>query len=419
MKKPILSLFVLLILIGNSSFARVDQKFTDKIFDPDVKTAMLYPNYNTATQRFQAPIVSLANNPGLTLEFDALLEDYEQFQAKIIHCNADWSKSMLTDIEVLSEYNSFDLNDFEYSENTKILYVNYVFQIPPTRVSGNFIVKVFRYNEEDKPLLTKRFIVFEDKVDIKSNIGLSSSVSNRDFNQQIEFSINYRGTSISNPHSDLHVVVRQNNRWDNAIYGLRPTLVRPDQAYVEYRHFNTENNFRAGNEFRFFDLRSYLYRGQNVAHMDDDATPMTAHLIVDHGRSHLAYSQYLDLNGQFFIDTQEAQADYLECDYFDVHFKLSSSVNLGGNVYVLGAFNDWTRSSESKMHYDANSRMYTAKAFLKQGFYNYTYYLEDDPYFFEGSYYQTENTYDIIVYYRPLGSFTEKVIGYSSFTTSF
>lgn len=415
---PILFCLIGLVLATKLS-AQNKAVYTDRVFQPFIKTARLYPAFNTVDQDLQAPVVSLTSNPGLILEFDALLEDYEQFQAKIIHCNADWTQSMLSDIEILREYNAFNLDDFEYSENTKTLYVHYLFQVPPTKISGNFILMVYQNNDPEDILLTKRFVVFEDRVNIQSDIRLSTGVSQRNFNHQIEFSLNYSGLKVSNPHADIYVVVRQNQRWDNAIYGLRPTLLRIDQSYMEYRHFNQENNFQAGNEFRFFDLRTYLFRGQKIAHINSDANPMVASVLTDHSRANDVYSEFKDLNGQYFIETREPQAGYLESDYFDVQFELSSPIRQNSPVYVIGAFNDWARNSTNRMAYNPNTQMYTCNLLLKQGVYSYAYYVEDDPYYYEGSFYQTRNDYDILVYYRPLGAFTERVIGYSSFSAKF
>ena len=421
MSRKLLIILICIISFGEISIlkAQNSKEFKDEIFKPFIKTVRLYPRLNTSDQDLQAPIVSLTSNPGLILEFDALLEDYEPFQAKLIHCNADWTRSMLSDIEILADYNSFDLNDFKYSENTNTLYTHYIFEVPKTKVSGNFILMVYRNGDQDDILFTSRFVVFENRVSIKTNPVLSTAVSQRDFNQQIEFSLNYGVLDISNPHSDVYVVIRQNQRWDNAIYGLRPTLVRQDQSFMEYRHFNQENNFKAGNEFRFFDLRTFRFRGQNISYIDSDAIPMIAHTFIDQSRSHGVYSQLKDLNGQYFIETREPQAGYLETDYFNTKFQLSSPKGEEGDVYVIGAFNNWQRNSENKMEFDPNTLLYTCDILLKQGVYSYNYYLEGNPYFFEGSYYQTENTYDILVYYRPLGSFTERVVGYSSFSAGF
>lgn len=407
-----------------SSTTPINKKieFRDKVYEKFIKTVRLFPNLNTVNQDIQTPIVNLYRNPGLTLEFDALLDDYLTLQAKLVHCNANWTPSRLADIEFLSEYNAFDLNTFDYSQNTKTLYVNYRFQVPPTKVSGNYLLIVYQNNNKDDVVLTRRFAVFEDKVAIDQTIGLSSGVLSRDMNQQIEFSINYKGLEISNPLTDVYVVVRQNQRWDNAILGLKPTQIRDDLSEMEYRHFNMENNFLGGNEFRFVDLRQYSFRGQNVAFLNKDTTPISAQVVTDKTRALQVYAQFRDLNGGYFIETKEPGASYLETDYMKVKFKLSAPQPIDQPVYLLGAFNGWDKSPRHRMTYDATLHEYSINLLMKQGFYNYIYHTGNDnenAYTFEGSFYQTENQYDIFVYFKPLGSFTERLVGYRSFATEF
>lgn len=412
-------IFLVCLAIGATSFSYGQNGnelvYTDKNYQPFIKTVKLYPNNNLQDRDMQPPILSLSGGTGLILEFDALLEDYLFLQARIVHCNADWRPSRLTDIEFLSEYNSFDLNDFEYSVNTKTLFVHYTFQVPLTRVSGNYAVVIYQNSDVKDVVLTRRFVVYENTVSVSPSIGVSSGVSSRNFNQQVEFSLNYRGLNVSNPLLDFHVVVRQNQRWDNALRGLKPTLVRRDQKYLEYHHFTMENNFKGGNEFRFIDLRTYSFRGQHIAHINKESNPITALIVPDENRNRQVYSQYRDLNGQYFLETRETQAGLLEADYIDVTFQLNSNQKIGGDVYVIGAFNDWNKLPEYRLNYDKARQMYWKTFSLKQGVYSYMYHVDNDPYYFEGSFFQTENEYDILIYYREPGYFADRVVGYQAF----
>ena len=412
----IFSLFILTVLSFNTS-AQKTLEYSNKTYEPFIKTVKLYPNNNLPDREILAPVVSLNGNSGLILEFDALLEDYLFLQAKIIHCNADWTPSRLSDIDILSEFNSFDLNNFEYSINTKTLFVHYIFEVPPTRVSGNYIIMVYQNSDVKDVVLSRRFMVYENALNISTQIGISSGVSMRNFNQQIDFSFNYGRVNVSNPLLNFHVVIRQNQRWDNAIIGLQPTKVRRDQKYIEYHQFTMENNFKGGNEFRYLDLSTYSFRGQNVAFINDKSNPITAIMNIDKNRSNQPYAQYRDLNGQYIIDTQEPLADKLEADYIDVTFQLSSNQKLPDNVFVIGAFNDWQKLPSNKLSYDKSRKLYHKNISLKQGYYGYMYYLGNNPYYFDGSYYQTENEYDILIYYRESGYFTDRLVGYKAFNS--
>lgn len=415
MKYAILIVFVFLEILKVSAQNGNDQFYADKNYQPFIKTVQLYPNNSQADREMQTPIISLQSRSGMMLEFDALLEDYLFLQAKLVHCNADWTPSRLSDFQFLSEFNAFDLNEFEYSVNTKTLFVHYTFEVPPTKVSGNYALVVYQNNDVRDVVLTKRFVVYENSISISPTVRLSTGVSARNFNQQVEFNLNYNQLNVSNPLTDFHVVIRQNQRWDNAIIGLKPTLVRRDQKYLEYHHFTMENNFKGGNEFRFFDLRTYNFRGQNVAHINKESNPMTATLRLDDNRSKQVYSQFRDLNGQYFIESREPQADILEADYITTTFQLNSTREIGGDVYVIGTFNDWKQNESSRLKYDKARQLYTTSIPLKQGVYSYMYWAENDPYYFEGSFFQTENQYEILIYYREPGFFTDRVVGYQAF----
>jgi len=75
------------------------------------------------------------------------------------------------------------------------------------------------------------------------------------------------------------------------------------------------------------------------------------------------------------------------------------------------------------MKYDPNRDMFSADVLLKQGYYNYYYGIVEegvktDYHTMEGSWNETENDYQILVYFRGLGDLFDRVIGYSAFNTN-
>jgi len=86
-----------------------------------------------------------------------------------------------------------------------------------------------------------------------------------------------------------------------------------------------------------------------------------------------------------------------------------------GDVYVIGAFNGWDKGVENKMDFDATQNVYTRRLLLKQGFYNYQYWVDApnaDANQIEGNYFQTENLYEVLVYYKPFQPNADLLIGY-------
>jgi hypothetical protein len=172
--------------------------------------------------------------------------------------------------------------------------------------------------------------------------------------------------------------------------------------------------FKGGNEFRFFDLRSLIYPGRNVASVNKQARPLEAYLMKDKSRNGEVYSQYEDKNGRFVLDNLDYQTP-LTSNYVFVNFALEAPSPSPDKIAVRGAFNYWGTDRENYMVYDPAQKVYKARFLLKQGYYDYTYWTESKslpPYFLEGSHFQTKNDYEIFVYYRSFQLRADLLIGY-------
>lgn len=385
----------------------------DHAYEDNVKTIQLYPAFGTRESEL-LPAVTPITKPNLLLEFDVLDNDMETYNARIIHCNSDWSKSDLADLDFMMDYNEFSITEYEYSNATTIPYVHYWFQLPRVKLPGNYVVMVYRGSDREDLLLTKRFMVYDNRVTFSRDGNLIGAGKTADLNQQINFTINYKNIEILNPMVDVIVVIRQNQRWDNLLINLKPTFAREMNKELEYRFFDPDKLFKGGNEFRFFDLRSINYPGRNVATVDKTVQPNVAYIQNEKSRKDEAYSQYDDMNGNFHIDNLDYN-DLSACNYITVNFTLTSAV-VQGDVYVQGALNYWELNDQNKMTYDADRKEYHASLLLKQGWYDYQYAVKSNslpPLYFEGSHFQTENMYEIFVYHRPFQPRADLLIGYA------
>jgi hypothetical protein len=393
----------------------------DTTYEESVQTVLFYPAQPTTADpvsgSLQAPVISIAQSTPLVLEFDELGTTFRNFRAKVLHCNADWSMSLLNDIEFVEGFNDFLFSQPRLSINTKVPYVHYRFEVPKVKLSGNFVLMVYREGNIKDIILTRRFIVYDNRVEIRPNIRFSTGVMERNLNQQIDFVINYPNYPLNNPRATVKVALRQNYKWDNAIRNLVPMNIREDQTSMEYNYFNLENNFSGGNEYRFFDMRSLRFLGQNVRKIDVANDSTQVYLLIDKPRAKQAYSQVIDFNGRFVIDNYEMSNGATEADYANVHFTLQPDEKVNGQVHLYGLLTNWTISDQTRLAYNATENTYTGNLLLKQGYYNYKYVLvtpngKVNENYFEGSHFETENHYEIIVYYRPVGSRADLIIGY-------
>lgn len=398
-------IFVLLSALFNASPDK-ELRYEDFVYEEQVKTVRLFPATDVPEGKSQSPVVQMNGNQ-LLLEFDDLQSDRANYYAKILFCNYDWTPANLHDLDFLSEYNEFNINEYFYSNNTHIPYVHYKFLVPRVKIAGNYLLIVYRDGDRDDLMLSKRFMVSSDAAVIKpfTNMGMTAI---RASNQQIQFEVSYNGLDIPSPLETVNVVIRQNQRWDNAVKDIKPSFVRQNTKQLEYRFFNDDKSFAAGNEFRFVDFTSLNYPGQNTARLDKNVKPFTLFVATDVPRADQRYAQYPDINGNYLITNRDFGEGETNSQYLNVVFTLQAP-QATEPVYVVGAFNGWTKSTESEMKFSNGA--YTCKLLLKQGFYNYGYESKSQS-AIEGSHFETENLYEILIYNRTFFPEADQLVGY-------
>lgn len=383
-------------------------RLEDATYESEIKTVRLYPQGNPL-----APSTASLQVQNLMLEFDDLTDQRDTYNARIVHCNRNWTQSGLQDLDFLPDYNEFPLNNSEFSVDTHVPYVHYWFNLPNVKLPGNYVIAVYRGTDKEDVVLSRRFMVYDNRVKFADERDLVGPGAIARLNQQINFTINHSNVDILNPMQDVHVTIRQNQRWDNAIYNVKPSFVRDIEKELEYRFFDEAKMFPGGNEFRFFDLRSLNNPGRNIAYVNRNVKPYEVYVGKDKNRSDEVYAQYDEMNGNYIIQNYDYQ-DPTFSNYAWVNFALQSKP-VQGEVYIIGAFNNWNFNNQNRMKYDSAQRLYTSRLLLKQGWYDYQYYVKSESlptYYFEGSYFETENRYEIFVYYRPFQPRADLLIGY-------
>jgi len=361
-----------------------------------------------------APIVRLGEK--LLLSFDDLNADGHTYSYKIEHCDLGWKKSDLSQSEYIDGFAEDRIRDYENSFNTLQPYTNYRLTIPnettKLKISGNYLIAVL--NEEGEIVFKRRFVVYEPKVTVGIAVFKSRDISFFNTKQSVEFSINTPNMVLNNPSEEIIPVILQNNNWQNAIIGLKPQFFRGDQLLYKY---NKETSFWAGNEFLYFDSKSIRNTSLNIANVELGENLYNTYLFTDQERRNQPYTLYPDVNGNYVIRTLSGENNNTDADYSWVYFSLRCSKNLEGKeVYVNGNFNNWQLNNDNKLKYNESLGLYETKLLLKQGFYNYQYVTKEidgtiNNHDIDGSFYQTENDYTVLVYYKKFGSRYTKVIG--------
>ncbi len=222
---------------------------------------------------------------------------------------------------------------------------------------------------------------------------------------------------LSTPHDDIKIKIRQNNREDNEVAGLKPMYIRENMLIYDY---SEENVFPGGNEFRYFNTKNERFTGESIEEISYFRPYYHFTLLPDQVRRGKGYGYYKDLNGQFYIDREHVRDPLVEADYVMVHFTLPlEEPLLGGYVYVYGELSGRECKLRNRMQYNVEHKQYELTMLLKQGFYAYQYaYVSGDSKSYnlkniEGSFYETENDYQIFIYHQPISSRHEQLIGYA------
>ncbi len=380
-----------------------------RVLDDDIRSAQLYLQGAPLT----LPILELkAGNGTLILAFDHLGDDLKDYIYTFVHCNSDWKPSDLTDNEYIDGFTEDRITTIDNSFNTLHPYTHYSIGLPNRNMrwakSGNYLLKVFDNDDDRRLVLVRRFCVVEPVWRVDAKFVSPVAVSKLKTHHEIDFTVLHRGMRIPNPQNDVKAFVLQNGRWDNAIGPVRPYSTREDQLVFDYQD---KIVFPAGKEWRFFDMRTFEYRGERVKTINQryDYYEVTLETDKDRSNSNLVFKG--DLNGRFSIENTNYNQTRLQCDYAKVLFSISQNQPKDDDdVYVFGELTDWQLKPEYKMEYSPEAKAYYCESpLLKQGYYNYeylvvnrdTHQIDEDG--FEGNTFETSNLYTILVYFRTFG----------------
>lgn len=400
---------------GTSPYGYAQNKVlspNNQVYETSIQTVQLYPTGNSVNSRINPPITYTGRANSLTLSFDDLREDADYYYVYFVHCNADWQPSNLSSALFLNRYNEFEITDFNFSVEAKQQYVHYDIQLPAFKYSGNYLAVVYRNQDKKDIVLSRRFYVVDEQVNAGASILRSSRTTERLSHQRLEVQLNYAEVAAVNDPSQQFIVKAMQNQRPDKVRLLSPTFIDDNNRSIRYQDMGESNEFEGGNEFRFFDLSSINMTGRNVASTQYSGKQVSATLNLDRPFRE-AYLQQLDINGQFYIKDNESQLGDLAAEYVNVQFQLEAP-KYKEDLFVVGAFNGWKKSDTNLMTYDQDKGMYRASLLLKQGLYNYKYEGRENSTLVSQSFFDTENFYEVFVYYKAMGSRGDELVGYFS-----
>jgi hypothetical protein len=407
--------FLIILLSVNLVYAQF--VWNDRVYSPLIKTVGLYSNH----EHLYLPIMYVNESEGLWLSFDEMSEETHRFEYTFIHCNSDWTESSLEYTDYIEGFETALVENFANSFNTIQRYVHYEQSLPneTTRLtkSGNYILKVYKEGEPDQVVFTKRFYCLDKKADVSASVIQSREPSLRNTHQEVDVKVySTSGLSFDSPSSRIKLAIQQNGREDNK----RFVPIKEDRGVELLFSFKNENIFEGGNVFRVFDFTSLRQRSNFVSNIDYIGGENIVRLREEELKGRSPFVSQTDLKGAYYI-RNEVDENYALCsDYAWVYFYLPAPLNLEGNYYVVGDLTDWRFSEQNKFVFDASLNQYVLRIFLKQGYYNYQILFLPNGYTkasyreIEGNHSETQNRYNVFLYYREPGNDYDSFIGYGS-----
>lgn len=387
----------------------------DRIYDSQIKSLQTVVNQNWLSPT----IMRLYGNDHLHVSFDELSHDYHRYIYRLEHCEADWSSSEeLFDTDWLEGFNDNVIENFEHSINTTVAYTHYQLTIPNDRcrlkMSGNYRLHVID-EDQGNEILTVEFMITEQAMNLSMAISTNTDIDTNLSHQQVSFGLKYGSLSVTDPQEQLQTVVMQNNREDNWRWNVRPSAV--SQNGLEWKH-RKELIFDGGNEYRKFEVLDPSHPTMGIDRISWDGEYFQAFPFISEPRPNYLYDE--DADGSFYIRNSDNRENDITSDYVWVNYRLKSPYMTEGCIVIDGR---WTTEDPETyvMEYDEASKLYTTSILQKLGYYSYQYlWVTDDgmthPLSSEGNFYQTENRYQVLVYYKGVGERTWRLVAFSQNT---
>ncbi len=407
--------FLLCCLMG-LVFTSVSAQEPDKIYKPYIATAQLFQYGN----QLQLPVYTLNSGDRVQLEFDDLEADFKSYYYMYQLCDYDWQPVNLSPFDYMKGFTQNRITTYRYSSIALTRYTHYQAILPEQNSlpikSGNYILKVFINGDTSKLAFTKRLLVVENKASVSAAIVQLLGAQNFTTHQKVRFTVTTADLNAFSAAQQIKVVVLQNNRWDNAQKDIAPTFVRGN--VLDYSSENLAQ-FAGGKEWRWLDIRSFRLQSDRIDHADYGKTFTNMYVVPDVDRSAQRYVYYPDYNSTFNIITYESINPLWQGDYATVKFSFAPPGGKqvdGKNIFVAGQFTGFDYSDKYKMRFNETTGLYEASVFMKQGYYSYTYIEEDRNGIdlsnsLEGNYWETENNYTILVYYKSFTDRSDQLIG--------
>jgi len=408
MSKFLLQSFLLIFIFTS---AKAQEVQTEIVPPYNIKTVSFVQSGNNVV-----PIFELGSS--FEFQFDDLFGNEANYYFEVTHCDYNWKPTDIPKTDYIHGFDNQRITDYSNSFNTLQVYSHYRLAFPnqfttQLRISGNYMLKIL--NEDREVVFSRKFILYENHSTVAAQVKRSRNLSNIDYKQNLEFTIVSNDIVFQTPIQNVKVLLLQNGDLNTGIKNVPPQYTIGNQLVYKY---DKETQFWGGNEFLYFENKDIRAASNNVGRVGSNNDIYNSYLYTNQARGNQIYSNYQDVNGNFVVKNINAANNDIEADYAWVYFTLSApAFRSNKDIYVTGMFNNYSISPEYKMDYSTDKAVYEKAIMIKQGFTNFEYTIADKKGIvdyenaIDGNFYQTENEYTLLVYYKESTDRYQRVIG--------
>lgn len=380
---------------------------------PDIKGLEVITNDDMEA----LPILRLGSGDRMKIGFDELSHNYHRYTYRLEPCNPDWTATEgLFESDWLVGFNDLPIEDYVNSLNTTTLYTHYEMEFPNSecrlKMSGNYRLHIV--DEDGTEAVTVELRVVEPLMNVGLSVSSNTELGLNTRYQQVSMTVVYNGLQVTRPDEQIQTFVMQNGREDNMKANVRPNQTTPTSLRWEY---NRALVFDGGNEYHKFEVLDPRHPTMGIAstRWDDDTRTWHAWPMTCEPRKNYLYDE--DANGAFLLRNSDNFEAERTSEYVYIHFRLQPARHYEyAQVVVSGR---WATEEPSQyvMTYDEANQSYDACILQKLGYYNYQILLRDldgttHALPEEGSFFETENTYQALVYYKGTGERAWRLVGF-------
>ena len=368
------------------------------------------------------PVLQLKGQDVLSISFDELSHNYHRYVYHVEPCNPDWTPvEGLFESDWLEGLNDQPIEDYENSINTTVLYTHYAFQFPNEhtnlRMSGNYRLHIQDDDTQEEVAMVE-FRVLEPITMVGLGVTTNTDIDLNDRHQQVNMTVKLNGLRVTRPNEEIQTFVMQNGREDNMKENVTPNYITNQSLQWEH---NRRLIFDAGNEYHKFEVLDPRHISMGLAGVRWNEETRTWHAFPTPCEPQRSYLYDEDANGAFLLRNSDNYDAERTSEYVYIHYRLQPCKQYrDANIIINGR---WTTESQDNyiMAYNEEEQSYDLTVMQKLGYYNYQLLLMDmdgttHTLPESGSFFQTENTYQALIYYKGTGERAWRLVGYQSIT---